>query len=345
MTMKLISRILIVGLGSAGHRHLRLARKQFPDSKIKILRSNATNLIPELSDGCFINLEDAINFAPQIGVIANPSSFHMNIAQEFAQIGVHMLVEKPLSNSLEGVLRLIETCKESNSVLMTGYNLRFSTSLRYFHDQLVQKIIGNVLSVRCEVGQYLPTWRPETDYRQGVSARRDLGGGVLLELSHEFDYLRWIFGEVDWVRATLSHQSSLDIDVEDSAHLTLGFLRNGDGRQLIGTLNLDFIRHDQTRTCIAIGEKGSLRWDGIAGEVSLFNEGDVCWERIFIHKPQNDESYLAEWQDFINCIYTGSVPSVTGEDGLRVLEIIESARTSSITGAQESISTPHHGNR
>ena len=343
--MKLISRILIVSLGSAGYRHLRLARKQFPNAEIKILRRNSTNLIPELSDGCFTNIEDAINFAPQIGVIANPSSCHINIAQELAQIGVHMLVEKPLSNSLEGVSRLIETCKERNSVLMTGYNLRFLTSLRYFHDQLVQEVIGNVLSVRCEVGQYLPTWRPETDYRQGVSARRDLGGGVLLELSHEFDYLRWIFGEVDWVRATLTQQSYLDIDVEDSAHLTLGFLPNENGRQLIGTLNLDFIRHDQTRACIAIGEKGSLRWDGITGEVSLFNEGDVCWERIFTHKSQNDESYLAEWQDFINCINTGSVPLVTGEDGLRILEIIESARISSTTGVQESISNSHLGNR
>ena len=96
---------------------------------------------------------------------------------------------------------------------------------------------------------------------------------------------------------------------------------------------------------IAIGEKGSLRWDGVTGEVSLFNEGDVCWERIFTHKSQNDESYLAEWQDFINCINTGSVPLVTGEDGLRILEIIESARISSTTGVQESISNSHPGNR
>ena len=119
---------------------------------------------------------------------------------------------------------------------------------------------------------------------------------------------------------------------------------NENGRQLIGILNLDFIRHDKTRECIAIGEKGSLRWDGITGEVSLFNEGDVCWERIFTDKSQNDDSYLAEWQDFINCINTESTPLVSGEDGLRILEIIESARISSVTGVQESISYSHPGN-
>ena len=345
MSRKPISRILIVSLGSAGSRHLRLARMQFPKAVIKILRHNETNLIPELSDGCLFNTEEVMNFAPQIAVIASPSSHHVKIAQELAEMGVHMLVEKPLSNSLEGVLRLIETSKKTNSILMAGYNLRFSTSLRYFHDQLADEIIGKVLSFRCEVGQYLPTWRSEMDYRKGVSASKALGGGALLELSHELDYLRWIFGEVDWVRATLTQQSSLDIDVEDSAHLTLGFLPNRNGRQLIGTINLDFIRHDQTRACIAIGEKGSLRWDGIAGEVSLFNEGDVCWQRIFTGNSQNDESYLAEWQDFIYCINTGRIPLVTGEDGLRILEIIKSARISSITGAQESISNSDTGNR
>ena len=140
---------------------------------------------------------------------------------------------------------------------MTGYNLRFSPSLMYFNELIKKNIVGQILSVRCEVGQYLPEWRPNKDYRKTVSANFHLGGGVLLELSHEIDYLRWIFGEVDWVRATLAQQSSLVFDVEDSAHLTLGFLPNENGRQLIGTLNLDFIRHDQTRACIAIGEKGA----------------------------------------------------------------------------------------
>ena len=70
-------------------------------------------------------------------------------------------------------------------------------------DLMQNKIVGKILSVRCEVGQFLPSWRPNIDYRESVSARKALGGGALLELSHEIDYLMWIFGDIDWVKATL----------------------------------------------------------------------------------------------------------------------------------------------
>ena len=335
----MINRILIVGSGSAGTRHLRLAREHFPNSQIKVLRHRAQSAIPEFSDGYFSTEAEAIQFAPQIAIIANPSTFHVHVAQELARIETHLLIEKPLSSSLEGVTKLIDICKERKSVLMIGYNLRFSPSLQHFRKFLSAGIIGDLLSVRCEVGQYLPSWRPESDYRQGVSAKKELGGGALLELSHEIDYLRWIFGEVEWVRATLSQQSKLEIDVEDSAHLTVGFLPNSGGRQLIGTLNLDLIRHDHTRTCTVIGEKGTLRWNGLTGEVDLFEEGATSWKKLYSHQPKHDETYRAELQDFLDSIQKKKIPFVTGDDGLRVLEIIEAARISATTGAQEM--TPH----
>ena len=269
----MIKRILIVGLGSIGKRHLRLARELLPNADIRVLRHKTASEVPEFSNGCFFSIEEAIAFAPQIAVIASPAPFHIPTAQALAEVGVHLLIEKPLSASLNGVMQLLETCQKQGTVLLTGYNLRFLPSLQRFRDLLGESVIGKVLSVRCEIGQYLPSWRPDNDYRQGVSARRELGGGVLLEISHELDYLRWIFGEVEWVKATLSHQSSLEIDVEDTAHLTLGFAPAVNGHQLIGSVNLDFIRHDTTRLCTAIGANGSLRWNGLTGEVALYEPG------------------------------------------------------------------------
>ena len=330
----LINRILIVSIGSIGKRHLRLARKLMPNADIRILRHLPTNKVPEYSDGCFFSIEESIVFAPQIAVIANPAPFHIPIAQALAEMGVHLLIEKPLSSSLNGVMKLLETCQKQGTVLLTGYNLRFLPSLQRFRDLLGEGIIGKVLSVRCEIGQYLPSWRPESDYRQGVSAQHELGGGVLLEISHELDYLRWIFGEVDWVKATLSHQSSLEIDVEDTAHLTLGFVSTVNGHQLIATVNLDFIRHDTTRLCVAIGEKGSLRWNGLTGEVSFYKAGAKEWRELFSYPYQRDDSYLAEWKNFIACVTEHDTPLVTGEDGLKVLQIIEAARDSATSGGQ-----------
>jgi predicted dehydrogenase len=329
-----INYILIAGLGSIGKRHLRLARELLPKADIRVLRHQATNEVPEFSNGCFSSIEEGIAFAPQIAVIATPAPFHIATAQVLAEVGVHLLIEKPLSASLDGVTQLLETCQKQGSVLLTGYNLRFLPSLQRFRDLLGEGVIGKVLSVRCEIGQFLPSWRPENDYRQSVSARSVLGGGALLELSHELDYLRWIFGEVDWVKATLCCQSSLEIDVEDTAHLTLGFTPATDGHQLIGTVNLDFIRHDTKRLCTAIGESGSLRWNGLTGEVALYEADAKEWCELFSHPHQHDDSYRAEWKNFIACVTEHQIPLITGEDGLKVLQIIEAARNSAASGGQ-----------
>ena len=330
----MINRILIVGYGSIGKRHLRVARELMPLSDIRILRHQTKNEIPEYANGCFSTIEEAILFTPQIAVIASPAPFHIATALALAESGIHLLIEKPLSASLSGVAELIKMCQKHHVVLSTGYNLRFLPSLQHFRGLLVEGIVGRVLSVRCEIGQYLPSWRPGSDYRQGVSAKYELGGGALLELSHELDYLRWIFGEITWIRATLSRQSSLEINVEDTAHLTLGFAPTLDGQQLIGAVNLDFIRHDTTRLCTAIGEKGSLRWNGLTGEVLLHKADASEWQKFFQHPSQCDDSYIAEWQNFIDCVLNHKLPFITGDDGLEVLKIIEGARRSAESGGQ-----------
>lgn len=326
----MISRILIVGLGSIGTRHLGLARELNPDADIRVLRHQACAEIPEYADGCFSILEDAIEFAPQLSVIANPAPFHMSAAIALANAGSHLLIEKPLAVSLDDVPSLLGIVRQKNLVLLTGYNLRFLPSLQQFRKLLHEGVIGRVLSVRCEVGQYLPTWRPDFDYRKGVSARRDLGGGALLELSHELDYLRWIFGEALWVKASLSKQSTLEIDVEDTVHLILGFAFTEASGMLVGTVNLDFIRHDTTRLCTAIGESGSLRWNGLTGVVERFQAGNDAWSEVFRYAHQRDDSYREEWRHCLDCIESGQFPLISGQDGMAVLEIIEAARSSAL---------------
>ena len=328
----MIDRILIVGLGSIGKRHLRLARALIPNADIRVLRHLATNEVPEYADGCFITIEEAVAFKPEVAVIASPASLHLATAQALAEAGVHLFIEKPLATSLSGIKYLIETCQKHNAILFTGYNLRFFSSLQQYRELLAAGVIGKVLSVRCEVGQYLPSWRPENDYRLGVSAIRELGGGVLLELSHELDYLRWIFGEVEWIKATLSRQSDLEINVEDTAHLILGFVPALDGSQLLGIVNLDFIRHDTTRICTAIGKTGSLRWDGKTGGVKLYEIGTKEWQELYRSLEDREASYIAEWKNFLQSVLTHKTPAITGEDGLKVIEIIEAARESDLSG-------------
>lgn len=329
----MISRILIVGHGSIGKRHLQLARTLLPNADIRVLRHQPCTSTPEYSNGCFDNIEDVYEFAPQVAVIANPATFHIQVALKLTAKGVHLLIEKPIAESVENIPLLLELSQKNNTILLVGYNLRFLASLQQFRAALHSQTIGRVLSVRCEIGQFLPSWRPDSDYKQGVSARSELGGGALLELSHEIDYLRWIFGEVDWVSAILSQQSDLDIDVEDTAHLIFGFTTQiVDKIQLIASVNLDFIRHDTTRSCTAIGDKGSLRWDGLAGTVEQFDLENKTW--VEVYRDEEKDSYVSEWKHFLNCISGYEKPLISGNDGLKVLEIIEAVRRSSLDKVQ-----------
>jgi predicted dehydrogenase len=330
----LTERLLIVGQGSIGQRHLRLARGLLPGADIRVLRHRALESTPEHANGLFSSMEEALAFRPRIAVVANPAPFHMSTALPLAQSGAHLLVEKPLAVAAEDVPPLLAAAKRSGVALLTGYNLRFLPSLQTFRALLQGGAIGRVLSVHCEAGQYLPSWRPAIDYRTSVSARRELGGGALLELSHELDYLRWIFGEVDWVAAVLTRQSDLEVDVEDCAHLVVGFAASVDGRApLVGAVNLDFVRCDKSRMCTAIGTGGSLRWNGIAGTVDRFDPS-AGWSEVFRHTPEPDESYLAEWRNLLGCAAGSETPFVTGEDGLRVLQIVDAARRANATGAR-----------
>ncbi len=327
-----ITRLLIVGLGSIGKRHLKIANELLPNAKIAVLRHVSCNELPDLKiDSCFTNTEDALNFKPEAAIIANPASHHIEIAMLLANAGIHLLIEKPIAHNLHGVAELVELCQKRKLTLMVGYNLRFSPSLIIFKDCINNKV-GEKFSIRTEVGQNLISWRPGSDYRNTVSAQKKLGGGVLLELSHEIDYLQWLFGTVVWVKSHVSRQGNLEIDVEDTANFLLGFKKNKNAKEIVANVTLDFIRHDATRQCLVVGEEGTLRWDGIKGDVDFFPANGDSWEMIFSENPERDLTYKEELKNFILCVHDGNKPLVTGEDGLYALTIIEAINKSSDIG-------------
>jgi len=322
-----MERILIVGFGSMGKTHLEIARKLFPNSKIFIYRHKKNDFAPDLADKCIYSISEIRRFKPQFSVIANPASHHLDFAKLLINVNSKVLIEKPISDSLAGVKELINLTNMKSIDLFIGYNLRFSPSLREFISILKSGILGEIFSIRCEVGQNLLDWRPNSDYRTGVSAQKKLGGGVLLELSHELDFLLNIFGEIISVSSIVSKQSDLDIDVEDSAHVILKFAPSNFGKQIIGSIGMDFIRKDATRVYTAVGNFGSLKWDGIAGSVELFIDKNKTWEKVFFHKPNRLETYLFEWKEIFSNSEKANIAH--GIDGLRVLQLIEAVKEAS----------------
>mgnify|MGYP001301762843 CR=1 FL=1 len=328
MTNRKVSTVLIVGLGSIGKKHLKQLREITSDLEIVALRRNgSSSLRYEGLNHLVSNLEEALSFSPTVAILCNPASKHIEIASALVKEGVNILIEKPISNSVQGVKELIDLSRQNKCKLMVGYNLRFSDSLIFFRNEIHKNLIGKLLSIRSEVGQHLSTWRPNSDYTQSVSAQKSLGGGVLLELSHEIDYLKWIFGSISQVFGHVSKVSSLKIDVEDVVHAIVKFNDNDICSNLTANLSLDFVRQDPIRQCIVVGEEGTLKWNAINDEVLVYRNDK--WELIYKSKQEPDYSYTNELLHFINCIEMNKEPSITGQSALDTLHVIEAIRSSS----------------
>ena len=323
-----IDKVLIVGFGSMGMRYFQILRRHYPKIKVKILRHSMpnNNSINDESQEFLYSTEEALSFKPNLAIIASPAPHHLKVSNFLAKQKVHLLIEKPISSNSKGLSDFFDFCNNQGIHVMTAYNLRFLPSLIEFRKLIEQNIIGKMLTVHSEVGQYLPSWR-DSDYRKTVSAQRKLGGGVLLELSHEIDYLLWIFGPIDWFKAHITKQSDLEIDVEDTADIIFGF-NKVSSHQLTGSLKMDFIRHDKTRFCEVIGEKGTLKWNGITGVVELFPKNGSKWKLLFSDVPDKDYTYLQEVKHFFSLITENKIPVTSDREGLDTIIAIEAIHKS-----------------
>jgi predicted dehydrogenase len=324
-------RVLIVGFGSIGRRHLSNVRQLLPDAHTTIwrhARAVEAEQPPTGADQLVYSLPEALSSRPDVAILASPAPFHVPAAAALAAAGVHLMIEKPLSDSLNGIDDLIQESTRRGIVLMVGYHLRFSPSLISLHKAITDGSIGRLISLRAEVGQYLPDWRPGADYRKGVSARRELGGGVVLELSHELDYVGWLAGEVSSVHAEMAQLGDLDVDVEDVAEIVLRF-SNG----AIGSVHVDMVQRAATRSCRVVGTKGTLTWDGLRGHTQLFSVDRGEW--IDLYGPSDagvNEMYLAELTHFFQSVIQGGDVPVDGAAGRRVLELALAAKRSAAAG-------------
>ncbi len=309
-------RLLIVGLGSVGRRHLMNARRLRPDAEIVVLRRTDGPTPDDLAGTPVVrSLEDAVAARPEAAIVASPATCHVADATVLAKAGVHLLIEKPLADSLEGIDGLLAECRRVHAAV--GYNLRFYPPLIRLRDAVHSGAIGRVLSVRAEVGQYLPDWRLGTDYRQGVSARRALGGGAINELSHELDYLRWVCGDVVEVHSVVERLSDLAIDVEDTCEAIVRFASGA-----VGSVHLDMLQRPMARGLRIIGSLGTIVWDGLNHAVTVWTADTAEW-RVLGPPSSLDRNatFVAELNHFFECIDGKEAVRCSVEDGRRVLEL------------------------
>lgn len=325
-------KLLLVGTGSIGRRHLRNLQA-LGCRDVIVYRSRAADsaaLEREFGVRCVYDLDEALQEGVQVAIVANPTALHLPVALKCARYGCHLFIEKPLADRLEGVDDLLAAVRERKLRVLVGYNLRFHPLLKETHSLLARGAIGRVYSVRAWAGQYLPDWHPGEDYRQGYVARSELGGGVILTLSHELDYLYWLFGPVARVAAMAAQPSSLDMNTESVAEITLVF-RSG----VVGQVHLDCLQRIPSRGLEIIGSEGTIRADLHRGELRVYHPGDASPDVIVTAQADYNRTYFEEMAHFLDCIRGSGEPAIPLEAGIDVLKIAIAARYAALTGATQ----------
>ncbi len=334
-------KILMMGLGGIGQRHLRNLRALL-GTQAEIIAYDLRRDMPVLTDALkveegvsleekyelhiFQDLDEALDQKPEAAYICTPSSRHIPMAMQAAEAGCHLFIEKPLSPSLEQVDELIGLVERKGLKAVVGYQMRFHPCLKRLQALLQEKKIGRVLSVRAEVGEYMPGWHTYEDYRHIYASRKDLGGGVILSQIHEFDYLYWLFGLPQKIFTLGGHLSDLEIDVEDTAESLMQC--EVEGQILPVTLHQDYLQKPLSRFCEVFGEAGKIRMDLKTLTVSAWDgQGNQFEASSFESFPRN-QLFLDETQCFLDMLQGKETPLVDLRAGKQSLRMALAAKES-----------------
>ncbi|MBN1454256.1 MAG: Gfo/Idh/MocA family oxidoreductase [Anaerolineales bacterium] len=338
-------KILIAGLGSIGRRHMRNLIA-LGEKDLVLLRTRKTTL-PEDELDPFpqeTDLQEALKkHKPDAVIVANPTSLHLDVAIPAAEASCTILLEKPISNSMEGVDKLQAAVQKSGAKVLVAFQFRYHPGLAHAKRLITAGEIGRIVSAHVHFGEYLPAWHPWEDYRQGYAARADLGGGVVLTQCHSLDYLPWLVGKkVEAAWGFTGKVSDLEVDVEDTAKIGLRF----EGGAL-GSLHLDYNRQPPVHTFDIVGTKGSIKWDLVDGVTHIYRAvlpspggspagvlrkkggGEGKWQDYPM--PENWERnvmFMDQMKHFVSVMRGEAEPSCPLEDGIRVQKLVQAIHES-----------------
>lgn len=319
-----MKKILIIGGGSIGKRHLRnllsLGEKDVAMVETNPERAGANK--KEFNIPVYNSPEEISDKKFDIVFVCSPSVYHLQNSLWAAEKGCDLFIEKPLSHNLDRVEDLIKIVQEKKLVSMVGSNWKFYPLFQKMKELLDGGAIGKILSARCQFGQYLPDWHPWEDYRLGYSANKKLGGGILLD-SHEFDYLTWFLGEVKKLSCFAKKVSHLEIDVEDVAEVILEFESGA-----IGEIHLDYLQRFYQRNFEFFGEKGTIIWDTNLKKVVLITKEKGREEFPLDQDYDINAMYVEEVKHFLDCVDNRQETITPVEKGASILRLIMAAKES-----------------
>lgn len=334
-------KFLIAGLGSIGRRHFRNLLA-LGEKDIVLLRTRKATLPDDELAGYPVetDVQEALQkHRPDAAIVANPTALHLDVAIPAAEAGCAILLEKPVSHSLERLDILQKTAERTSSKILVGFQFRYHPTLKKARELIQSNTLGNILTVHAHWGEYLPQWHPWEDYRQSYAARADLGGGVIVTLTHPLDYLRYLLGDVESLWSFNGHISPLEIDVEDIAEIGLKFTNGA-----VGGVHVNYFQRPPVHRLEIVGTNGTLRWDNADGILHLYNSpapfGSLSDQPpapvMETFSPPEDfernQLFVAQTRHFIEVVRGESEPVCSLVDGVKALRLALAAYESEKTG-------------
>lgn len=336
---------LFCGLGSIGQRHLRNLRTIL-GSEVEVLayrgRGQDYVLNPDMTirSGASLadtygirsltSLDEALAEEPDMVFITNPNSLHMPVALAAARAGCHLFIEKPVSNSTEGLNELVQLVERNRLTAFVAYQFRFHPGLALLKSFVEQGRFGRLTSAHIVNAEHLPDWHPYEDYRETHPARSALGGGCLNIQTHELDYAVWLFGVPKKIFAVGGHLSRLEVDVEDSVDLLMHC--QSDGRPLPVHIHLDYLQRPPQRLCEITGDAGKARYDYYANQVEFYEMASRTPQVYGLDGFDRNQMFIDEMKHFLDCVRGETLPLINLRDGIRSLKLSLAAHESLRSG-------------
>ncbi|RPI96483.1 MAG: gfo/Idh/MocA family oxidoreductase [Chloroflexi bacterium] len=324
------TKFLIAGLGSIGRRHFRNLIA-LGEKDIVLLRTRKATLPDDELAGYPVetDLQEALKkHRPDAVIVSNPTAFHLDVAIPAAEAGCAILLEKPISHSMDRLDQLEEAVRKSGSQVLVAFQFRFHPGMLRAKQLIEAGEIGRIVSAHVHFGEYLPAWHPWEDYRKGYAARADMGGGVVLTQCHSLDYLPWLAGRVESAWGFTGKLSDLEVNVEDTAKIGLRFAGGA-----LGSLHLDFNRQPPVHTFDIAGTQGTVKWDLADGAARIYRAEKKDWEVYPLPVEwERNVMFMEQMNHFVAVVRREVEPACTLEDGIRVQQLVEAVHESQRSG-------------
>lgn len=311
-----VERALIAGTGSIGRRHLATLRTLRPGLRFAFLRGEPRQDEVALSFGAeiFTDLAAALEWGPDLAVVATPSDRHGEIIGPLLDAGIATFIEKPVVISMDDLLALEQRDPGTLPPTQIGCVLRFFASVAILRAWIADRRLGSLVRARLECGQYLPDWRPGVDYRTSYSADRARGGGVIFDLVHEIDLAFALFGDVTMEHVMTDRRSDLALASNDVALL---HLRSDGGLPI--SIGLDYVSRTPVRNVEIVGDAASARLDFIARSLTLTGPDGIIEVRTDGFSA--DDAYRLEIAELLDGIERGAATRLPLHEGLKATRV------------------------